>query len=173
STGPTGPTGSTGSTGPTGPTGSTGSILQPFLDAGIDQQTVFSNDPVVFPLVSTEPDQIIISGIAQVDDTTFAISNPGIYVLNVTLNYAPGTTTGSPFAVSINTLVDPVAPAANADTVGPVSIIRVAMYSSGTQIQIRNRSNGGVTLNNSAFPPTIPFSAGHITLYRIADAPLP
>ncbi|WP_242319065.1 hypothetical protein [Bacillus cereus group sp. BfR-BA-01349] len=95
--------------------------------------------------------------------------------MNVTLNYTPATGRDTVFAVSLNTTEPIVAPASNAGTVGPISIIRVAMYTSGAAIQIRNRSTGQVSLKNGNDPTGVELlnSAGHLVLYRIADGPLP
>ncbi|RGP42328.1 hypothetical protein BTW32_31305, partial [Bacillus thuringiensis] len=157
--------------GPTGVTGPTGLGLQPFVDANINGQLINSNDPVIFP---SDVSNLTIFGIDFNGTDTFTITNPGLYVLGVTLNYNPATGGNTVFAVSLNSTATIVAPAANAGTVGPISIIRIAMYTSGTAIQIRNRSTGQVTIKNGNDPTgnELLNSAGHIIFYRIADGPL-
>ncbi|PGL86539.1 hypothetical protein CN931_06030, partial [Bacillus sp. AFS054943] len=126
-----------GPTGVTGPTGPTGPVLQPFVNGNIDSQTIAIGGAVVYPL-PTDTFHLAVTGITYNGTDTFTIIEPGLYFIDVTLNYAPNTPANSTFAVSINGDTNGVAPATNANTLGPISVIRVQNYSAGSTVRIIN-----------------------------------
>ncbi|MBP1906491.1 hypothetical protein J2Z32_003153 [Paenibacillus turicensis] len=167
-TGATGATGATGEAGITGATGATGSVsplLQPFADASIGAQTV---DPQNFV---TNFVSVVNNGISFDNVNTFTINNAGVYYLNVTLNFEGGAITESSFSLTIdgNTAAY-VAPSTNSDNAGQISIIRVAFCPVGTTIQVINSSQFSVSFSEGLTATgTIPGSAGHFCLFRLAD----
>ncbi|PFI23089.1 hypothetical protein [Bacillus cereus] len=152
--------------------GATGPVLQPFVNGNIDGQTIASGGAVVFPLPA-DTFHLRVTGITYNGTDTFTIIESGLYFIDVTLNYAPGTPVNSTFTVSINGAIG-VSPATNADTVGPISVIRVGNYSAGDTVRIINDSPNPVIIanGNSTVGPTL-FTAGHITFFRFADGPQP
>ena len=164
-TGPTGPQGVQGLQGvpgPEGPTGPTGPNLEPLVNGNIEGQTIVSGGLVQLGTTT-------FSGITFNGTDTLTIIEAGLYMLNVVLNFATGTVANSGFRVLLNGL--PVAPIANADTVGQCTVIRVAMYSTGDTISIQNFAPNSVTIVDSISAGN--GSAGHITFFRFADGPLP
>lgn len=165
-TGATGTTGPTGATGVTGATGATGPILHPFANANINgPQTIAAGGALPFGPLGV---QITVFGMAYDGVDTLTVTNAGLYYLDCTLSFAPGSTVGTSFAIVVNGA--PVAPACNAGTVGQISLIRVAMLAAGTTIRIVNQSANAVTLQpgNSASIS----DAGHFCFFRFADGPL-
>ncbi|PFA55695.1 hypothetical protein CN402_25690, partial [Bacillus sp. AFS015896] len=155
-------------------TGPTGPVLQPFVNGNIDSQTIAIGGAVVYPL-PTDTFHLAVTGITYNGTDTFTIIEPGLYFIDVTLNYAPNTPANSTFAVSINGDTNGVAPATNANTLGPISVIRVQNYSAGSTVRIINTSPNPVTLangNGQSGGLTL-FTAGHIIFYRFADGPQP
>ncbi|MCD4646597.1 hypothetical protein AR454_06215 [Bacillus mycoides] len=90
-------------------------ILQPFVNANLDTQKIASGANVVF---SASPIETTVTGIAFNGADTFTILQPGLYYLNCTLNFVPGTPARSHFEILLNGNA-PRAPGSNADTVGP------------------------------------------------------
>ena len=98
--------------------------------------------------------------------STFTVITPGIYLLNLTLNFEAGTPAGSGFALSLNGGVAPIAPIVNSDTAGNIFLTRVAIYAVGDTIAVRNISGNAVTLAEGS---GIQNSAGKFNFTRIAD----
>ncbi|MED2216670.1 exosporium leader peptide-containing protein [Bacillus thuringiensis] len=176
-TGPTGPKGATGpqgiqgepgAIGPTGPQGvqgiqgepgAVGPILQPFVNSSIFSQTIAVNGLLNIRGVITT------SGVDFNGVDTLTIITPGLYYLDVVLNLSTETPANSQFQVFLNGIT--VAPIGNANTGGPMSLSRVAMYSTGNTVSIRNGSRHPVTIVDGVSLS----SAGRFSFFRFADGP--
>ncbi|KAA0781356.1 hypothetical protein DN406_31145 [Bacillus sp. BB56-3] len=144
--------------------------MQPFVNGNIDGQTIDSGNTIIFPL-PTDTSHLTFTGVSYNGTDTFIIINPGLYYINVTLNYASGTPINSTFSLSINGGIA-AAPATNANISGPISVIRVQNYSAGSTVQIINESPNPVTIaNGNTQTGLTSFTAGHIIFYRFADGP--
>lgn len=162
--GPTGPQGAQGNTGPAGPTGTVSPLLQPFVNANIGPQTIPASGFLAGYGSMANP------GVTFDGVSTFTVIEAGLYFLHVTLNMAPGSIANAIFSVSVDSQITLFAPAANANTIGPLSITRVQYYTAGSEVAIKNNSTGDVEIVNGvqgAGPSTA--SAGHLSFFRFAD----
>jgi hypothetical protein len=100
--------------------------------------------------------------------STLTLSEGGIYVVAAALSFAAGTPALSYFGLSVSGGAL-IAPSTTADTIGQITVLRVANYAPGDTIQVINGSGNPVTLANAT---GVIGSAGHFTLYRIADGGL-
>lgn len=140
------------------------------MNANLDAQTIASGANILF---SASPIETTVTGISFNGVNTFTILQSGLYYLNHTLNFAPGTPAQSHFEVLLNASA-PRASGSNAGTVGPVSLIRVQNYSTGNTIAITNYSPNPVTIQNAldiSGKGEETFSTGHFSFFRFADGP--
>jgi hypothetical protein len=108
---------------------------------------------------------------------TYTITQAGVYVLHCILNISAESLPDNTFVVLLNEGTGTeaeTAPSSNSGTSGQISVVRVGIYSVGDTISIRNHAPNRVPPPGSDSVELVEAdgilgSAGHFSLYRIAD----